>query len=109
MLIECTFSGVLLDRVGPMSRKAVTLTLLLYIAVALAFGFVIEMMRPSPFTDFRATGNALGDSLRFFLLSGAVPLIFWASNRFKPEQATCPLIAWALLAVFVGYLDVINQ
>ncbi len=88
-----------------MSRKAVTLTLLVYLTVALAFGFAIEMTKPVPFVDLRATGNALGSGLHLLVMSGAVPMISWASNQFKAEHATCPLIAWALLAAFVAYLN----
>jgi hypothetical protein len=89
-----------------MSRQAVTLTLLVYGAVALAFGFAIQMTNPSPFADLQATANALEGSLRVFVISGAVPVMFWASNQFKPEHAVCPLVSWALLAAFVAYLEV---
>jgi hypothetical protein len=89
-----------------MSRKAVVWTLAGYFAVALTLACFIEVNKPFASLNTRTVGSAVGGALGLFVISGLVPLIIWAAQRFRARKASFPLFLWAALGLIIGALAV---
>jgi hypothetical protein len=88
-----------------MSRSAIAIVIVAYLAVALAFAAFLESTNPGPsiFITARISG-AIGNGLAPFALAAILPLLIWAVFRFKAARARGPIFAWGILEIFVLYL-----
>ena len=85
-----------------MSRTKILLVLVCYFAAALAFGLFVETNKPGALFDPRYSGfdiKLIGVAVGLYVVSGLLPLLYWASDRFRAEKAARPLFAWAFLGV----------
>jgi hypothetical protein len=84
-----------------MSRKTIGILFAAYFLAALIFGLLIEwgFDRHHPFSVFAA--DVINLALWPYIMSGLIPMIFWAFRRFRAERAALPFIAWAFLGVML--------
>ena len=88
-----------------MSRKAIGVTLTIYLLVSLAFGLFYQLTKiPSysgPHADAALIGGVIGGAALPFIGAGLIPVIVWACMRFRAERAGGPIMIWGFLAVLV--------
>jgi hypothetical protein len=86
-----------------MSRKAIGVTLAIYLLVSLAFAMFYQLTKiPSysgPHADAALIGGVLGGAAGVFVVAGILPLIVWAFKRFRAEKAAAPFVIWGLLGI----------
>ena len=80
-----------------MSRKTIGIWFAAYFLVAVVFGLFVEWRfeRHQSFSVFAA--YVIGFALVPYIMSGLIPMIFWAFRRFQAERAALPFIAWGFL------------
>ncbi len=88
-----------------MSRKAIGVTLTIYLLVSLAFGLFYQLTKiPSysgPHADAALIGGVIGGAALPFIGAGLIPIIVWAFGRFRADKAGGPIMIWGFLAVLV--------
>jgi hypothetical protein len=87
-----------------MSRRAIAAALAVYFLVTLAFGFILELVRPlaDGQTAPALIVNALETAFSAFIIPGLLPLVAWGCGRFRAEKAAGSLFVWGVLAL--GYM-----
>ncbi len=88
-----------------MSRKAIWITLAIYLLVSLAFSVIFQLTKiPSysgPHAEAAFIAAAIGGAAFAFIGAGLVPMIVWAFMRFRAQKAGGPFVVWGFLAVVV--------
>jgi hypothetical protein len=88
-----------------MSRKAIGITLTIYLLVSLAFGLFYELTsKPyyrGPHADAAFIGGVIGGGALPFIGAGLIPVIVWAFMRFRADKAGGPIMIWGFLGVVV--------
>jgi hypothetical protein len=94
-----------------MSRDRIAFVIGGYFLAALAFAVVEMLLKPVPNLGRIdvAMFQALGGAVALFVLSGVLPLIGWAFDRFRAERASSVLIWWAAVGVVFGILMFIGN
>ena len=87
-----------------MSRGRIALIIGAYFAAALIFSIFEIWLEPFPVWNSVTVGRAVGGALGLFLMSGILPLVFWAIWRFRTERAGTILTTWAVLGLIIGAL-----
>lgn len=85
-----------------------------YFAAALAITVFFELREP--FTTWASLAAfegvwpfMLGKAIGLFLVSGVIPIVWWAFARFRAKKASGPLLLWFLLIAFLGYYTNIGK
>ena len=91
-----------------MSRKAIWVTLTVYLVVALAFALFMTLTEPFALSQHPAdlSAKVVGMAASVLFLSGILPLLAWAIGRFRRQHAGTVLTIWAMLGIAVIYLNV---
>lgn len=92
-------------RRGLMSRKTIALVLCGYFIAAFAFATYLHSLELFPAWNSRGYGLVTGGAIALVLFPGIIPLIVWATWRFKAVDAKPILISWAVLGIIFGALS----
>ena len=88
-----------------MTRKTISLVLLFYFLIAVAFATVMHALQPFPAWDTAAISGLVGEAISIFVMAGVIPLIIWAFGRFRAANAAPAMIAWGILGVILAALN----
>ncbi|HVB58918.1 MAG TPA: hypothetical protein VNE63_21130 [Candidatus Acidoferrales bacterium] len=88
-----------------MSRKAVALILIAYFVAALAFATFEEIRSQTIAIPAYTFGALVGRAIAVFVPAGIIPVVVWAFFKFKAENASGPLVLWAVLSVAFAYFE----
>jgi hypothetical protein len=88
---------------GELSRQRIGLLFVLYFLAAVVFTAFEASLEPFTKFDSGKIGEVIGGGIAIYVMAGILPMLFWAFQRFKPERAGGPFVAWLIVAVPLAY------